>query len=278
MSTVLVTGATGNVGRPLVEQLRGAGEVVRAAVHAPVEKRGEGRVQFDFADESTWHAALDGVDRVFLLRPPALSDVKRFVRPFIAEMERRSVRHVVFLSLMGANRAMPHWQVEQDLRATGMGWTVLRPAFFMQNLTGPYRDDICDNDEINQPAGHGAFSFVDADDLAAAAVEVLTDPRTHRGAVHTLTGAAAYRYDEVASMISAAVGRPITYQPRRLLAHRRRMIADGADPTYANVQLVINLTARLGMASKVTDDLPQLLGRPPASLLDFVRRHRQVWS
>jgi uncharacterized protein YbjT (DUF2867 family) len=155
---------------------------------------------------------------------------------------------------------------------------MLRPAFFMQNLTGPYRDDICDDDTIDQPAGHGAFSFVDAADLAAAAAVVLADPVRHRGAVYTLTGARAYRYDEVASILSAALGRPITYEPGRLLATRRTMLASGVDATYANVQLVINATARLGMAAKVTDDLSRLLGRPPRSLESFVAAHRAVWA
>lgn len=272
---ILVTGARGNVGRPLVEQLRAAGEDVAAAV---VESDSNGSVHFDFTDDATWPAALDGVDRVFLLRPPPLSDVKRYIRPFIAELDRRRIRHVVFLSLMGVNRAMPHWQVEQDLKASSLGWTMLRPAFFMQNLSGPYRDDICDDDTINQPAGSGAFSFVDAADLAAVAASVLHDPAPHRGETYTLTGAHAYRYDEVASMLSAALGRPITYEPDRLLASRRAMIADGADTTYANVQLVINATARLGMASKVTADLPRLLGRPPSTLQSFVETNRDVWA
>ncbi len=272
---ILVTGASGNVGRPLVERLRVGGDDVVAAV---TDSASAGSVHFDFTDSSTWAGALDGVDRVFLLRPPPLSDVKRYIRPFIVEMDRRSLRHVVFLSLMGVNRAMPHWQVEQDLKASSLGWTMLRPSFFMQNLTGPYRDDICDDDTINQPAGSGAFSFVDAADLAEAAAVVLQGPLAHRGATYTLTGSRAYRYDEVASMLSAAVGRPITYEPGKLLASRSAMIAAGADATFANVQLVINATARLGMAKRVTGDLPRLLGRPPTTLQSFVESHCNAWA
>ncbi len=277
---ILVTGASGNVGRPLTAQLRADGQSVLAAVRERDAR--DGAVHFDFTDDTTWPAALEGVDRVFLLRPPPLSDVKTYIRPFIAELERRRVLHVVFLSLMGVNRVMPHWQVEQDLQAAGdrsaMGWTLLRPAFFMQNLTGPYRDDICDDDTISQPAGSGAFSFVDAADLAAVAALVLADPAPHRSATYPLTGAHAYRYDEVASMLSAAVGRPITYEPGGLLATRREMIAAGSDRTYANVQLAINLTARLGMAAKVTDDLPRLLGRAPTTLQSFIDSHASVWA
>ena len=110
---ILVTGATGNVGRPLLAGLKALGGETVAATTG--EAAGSNEVSFDFTDQSTWPAALDGVDRVFLLRPPPLSDVKRHIRPFIAAMGERGVRHVVFLSLMGVNRVMPHWQIEQDL-------------------------------------------------------------------------------------------------------------------------------------------------------------------
>ena len=82
----------------------------------------------------------------------------------------------------------------------------------------------------------------------------------------------------MASLLPAAVGRPITYEPGKLLATRKQMIANGADSTYANVQLVINLTARFGMAATITDDLPRLLRRPPTTLQSFIEAHASVWA
>lgn len=79
---------------------------------------------------------------------PPISDTKRDVRPFVEAMANAGVRHVVLLSLMGINRAVPHWQIEQDLRASGIPWTFLRPAFFSQDLGGAYRDDIRSHDRI----------------------------------------------------------------------------------------------------------------------------------
>lgn len=271
---VLVTGATGNVGAPLAAALRAAGADVVAAARS----EGTDTVRFDFTDPATWPAALEDVDRVFLVRPPALSDVTTHLRPLISELERRAVRHVVFLSVMGVNPAMPHWRVERDLRATSLGWTMLRPAFFMQNLSGPYGDDIRRHDRITQPAGRGAFSFVDADDLAEVAARILTDPEPHRGAAPTLTGPEALRYDEVASLLSAELGRPIVHEPDPLLAHRRKLLAAGAPSAYVNVQLVINVTARWGLAARLTPDLERLLGRPPTRLADFVAAHRGAFE
>jgi len=276
MGRVLVTGASGNVGAPLVRRLRGSGEQVVAAVNRRSSE--SGTVRFDFMDRSTWTEALDDVDRVFLLRPPALSDVKAHIRPFIAELVERGVEHVVFLSVMGVNRAMPHWRVEHDLKASTLGWTLLRPSFFMQNLTGPYRDEIRDHDQITQPAGRGRFSFVDAADLAEAAAVVLTSPDGYRDTVLTVTGSEALGYADVAALLTSTLGRPITYRPGRLLAARRHLIADGADTAYANVQLVINLTARLGMAKRTTPDLARILGRQPRRLDEFITDNRASWA
>jgi Sodium:sulfate symporter transmembrane region len=94
---------------------------------------------------------------------------------------RHGVRHVVFLSVLGVNRALPHWRVEQDLRATTMAWTFLRPSFFAQNLETAYREAIRDHDAIRVPAGRGRTSFVDTRDVAAVAALVLGDPASHAG-------------------------------------------------------------------------------------------------
>jgi uncharacterized protein YbjT (DUF2867 family) len=278
---VLVTGATGNVGAPLVGHLRSSGVDVVAATndedHQEHHDQDESETYFDFTKPITWPAALDGVDGVFLMRPPPMADVKRDMRPFVHEMASRGVDHVVFLSLMGVNRAMPHWRIEQDLRATTLSWTFLRPSFFMQNLTGPFRDEIRDHDVITQPAGGGRFSFTDGFDIAEAASIVLQHPGAHRNAVLTLTGQEAIGYHDVAVMLSAELGRAIRYRPDGLFAARRKLLGAGFDSTYANVQLVINLTARLGMAERTTDDLPRLLGRRPTALAEFIGTHRDTW-
>lgn len=273
-SRILVTGATGNVGRPLVAHLRPGADVIAATNERDVA---DGQTYFDFTDPATWEAALEGVDRVFLMRPPPMSDVKRDMRPFLRAMADHGVGHVVFLSLMGVNWAMPHWRIEQDLRDGPVRWTFLRPSFFMQNLTGPFRDEIRDRDVITQPAGGGRFSFIDGADIAEAASVVLLRPGAYRNKVLTLTGSEAIGYHDVAVMLSAELGRAIRYRPAGLLASRKALTAAGFDSTYANVQLVINLTARLGMAKKTTPELARVLGRPATPLREFIAANRDAW-
>ena len=130
---VLVTGASGNVGRAVIHALRGRGLGVTAAAHG-----GGGqihdcpRVRLDFEDRSTWSDALRGQRHLFLMRPPAISDVAHTLNPFIDAARASGVDHVVFLSVAGAgkSRIVPHRKVEDHLRRSGDHYTNLRPGFF----------------------------------------------------------------------------------------------------------------------------------------------------
>jgi len=273
---VLVTGATGNVGSPLVDELAARHHAVIAA--GPQREVAAGERRLDFEDPTTFASALDGIGSVFLMRPPQISDTKRFIRPFIAAMAEAHINHVVFLSLMGVNRAMPHWQVEQDLKSSGLAWTMLRPSFFSQNLGGAYRADIRDHDRIRLASGRGRTSFIDTRDIANVAARVLIAPAEHRGRAYTLTGPEAIDYHHVASSLSATLGRPVVYEPIGLLRYRRELMAQQLPPAFVNVQLLINVIARAGLAAKVDPTLPQLLQRPARTLPDYIRDHRDLWQ
>lgn len=276
---VLVTGATGNVGQPLVTALRAAGDHVLEAHSVPSGgSPGSTTRTLDFYRPATFVPALEGVERVFLMRPPQISDTRRYIRPFVEAMADAGVRHVVLLSLMGVNRAMPHWQIEQDLRSSGIPWTFLRPAFFSQNLGGAYRDDIRLHDRIRLASGRGRTSFIDARDIADVAARVFADPTAHAGAAYTLTGPEAIDYHTVASMLSAALRRPIRYEPIGLLRYRRELRAAGLPGDYVNVQLLINVIARLGRAAKIDPTLPRLLDRPPRTLQNYIDDNVELWT
>jgi uncharacterized protein YbjT (DUF2867 family) len=275
---ILVTGATGTGGRRVVEQLVAAGETVRAAVRDPRSALPAGQpVRFDFADPTSWSGALDGVDRLFLMRPPAISDVTTYLRPVINMAASRGVRHVVFLSLIGVNRVMPHWRVEQDIAAAGLAYTFLRPSFFAQNLLTAYRADIRDRDEIRLPAGRGRTAFVDTRDVAEVAARVLIRPADHVSCAYSLTGEPALGWDDVAVLLTRELQRPIRYASISFRRYRRELLAAGADPVYVRVQLGIHLVARLGLAGRITPTLRELLGRPPGTFAAFVGDYAAAW-
>jgi len=224
-----VTGASGTVGREVVRLLRAEGQTVRAAVRAGspglTPDVGLQAVAFDFGKRETYAAALHDVRAVFLLRPPAIADTKTYIDPFITAAAQAGVGHVVFLSLLGAERIpiVPHHHIEQSLVAAALPSTFLRPSFFMQNLSSEHRG-AARRGIIAVPAGHGRTSFVDARDVAAVAARVLTE-EGHAGRAYPLTGAQALDYDEVAAVLSAVLGRRVIYTHPSVAGFVRRQLA-----------------------------------------------------
>lgn len=279
---ILVTGATGNVGRELVRLLAEADADVRACVRDASLDAGlpasVDLVTFDFADPHTFPAALAGVDRVFFMRPPHMSDASAF-EPFVAAMRDAGVTQVVFLSLMGVERnpVVPHHAIEKLLRGSGLGWTFLRPGFYMQNLSTTHLRDIRERDEVFVPAGNGKTSFIDATDIAACAAVLLTEP-DHIGQAYTITGPRALTYGEVADILTTVTGRTITYTRPSGRAFARHMSELGFDREMITVMRGIYLVAKLGMAGGVTDELERLIGRPPRTFEQFAADNAAVFS
>lgn len=282
--SVLVTGASGNVGRHVVDRLTAAGAVVRCADRRPVAAPDRGSavetVRFDFTDERTWTTAFADIETLFLVRPPAVGNVRRDLLPAVAAARDAGVRQVVFLSLQNADRirVVPHATVESWLRSSGLGWTFIRPSFFTQNLSTTHAADIRDRDQIVVPAGRGRTAFVDTVDVAAVAAAALLDPAAHRGRAWTVTGPKALTYAEVATILTGVLGRTVTYtRPglARYLRHARSTL--GMDMGMAAVTAAIYTTARLGLAAELTDTVRQVTGRNPLPVADTARREADAW-
>ena len=277
---ILVTGATGNVGGAVLAQLRVEGHAVRLGVRRPaaVQIGGIQTTVFDITKRDTFGPALRGIERIFLMRPPAVADVRHSLFPFIDAARAAGVRQVVFLSLLGAEGKafLPHTKVENYLKAAGMEYTLLRAGFFMQNLATAHRQEIRQQDEIVVPAGNGKTSFIDVADIAAVAALALT--RTgHANRAYDLTGAEALDYATVAALMSLALGRPIAYRHPSLGRFLRHQRALGTGVAQSLLVAAIYTTTRLGMAGRITGDVARLLGRPPRSLRAYIEENRQVW-
>jgi len=281
---VLVTGAPGNVGAPLVEELLRLGARVRvAAWDVAVARAAFGDavdiVQFDFEQPDTFGPAFAGAERMFLLRPPQIADVDGVIVPALRAAAAAGVRHVVFLSIQGAekNRVVPHRKIEDRLRTSGMAWTFIRAAYFMQNLATTHAPEIRELDEIWVPAGRRSHTaHVDARDVAAIAARALTEDG-HEGRAYTATGPAAYTYDTIAGMLSRELGRPIRNADPGPLRYWRRMRRRGMPRGMVAVTLGIYTAARLGLADGLSDDVQRITGRPPIRMEEFIHDTRDAW-
>ena len=281
---VLVIGALGNVGAETLRALRQQGAPARAADLDPQairERFGEAveAVRFDFAAPETYAPAMQGVRRMFLMRPPQITDVQRWMFPAIAAAEAAGVEQIVFLSLIGIenNRRVPHYRVEQRLRAGGRGWTFLRASFFMQNLSSTHRAEIRQRSEISLPVGRGKTSFIDVRDIGAVAALALTQPGHDRQA-YDLTGSEALDYYQVAEIFSQVLGRKITYREPSIARFVWQSVRDGTRLPFALVMAWLYNQTRKGMSAQVSGEAARLLGRPPIPLRQFVEDYRARWE
>jgi uncharacterized protein YbjT (DUF2867 family) len=280
---VLVVGATGNLGRAVVDGLVRRGVPVRAGTTDP-GRLGDGpgtrAVHLDRRDPATFRPALDGARGLFLVRPPAIARVGPTLNALVDAAVAAGVDHVVFSSVTGAdtNRLVPHHRVERHLRESGTGWTILRPGFFAQNLADAYRADVLRDDRLLLPAGSGRAAFVDTRDVGEVAALVLADPQPHRGAGYVLTGPEALDFGAVAALLSEATGRAVRYEATSALRYLRHVHAQGRPAAQAVVQTVLHVGLRHGQAERVDPTLGRLLGRPGRTLAEYVRDHRALWT
>lgn len=281
---ILVTGATGNVGREVVRALRAKGIPVRVGDRRPGRAEAEHggdveAVALDFDRPETFGPAVDGARGLFLMRPPAIANVRDTLLPLVDAAAARGVAQVVFLSVAGAdtNPLIPHHAVEAHLRASRLAWTLLRPGFFAQNLGDAYRRDVAEDDRLYVPAGGGAAAFVDVRDVAEVAAIAFAEPDAHRGRAWTLTGPAAVTFAEAAATLSSTLDRPIRYVPASVLGYTRHLRARGMALAQIAVQTVLHVGLRFGQGAAVDPTLGALLGRPPRTLGDYVRDHAGLW-
>ena len=292
---LVVTGPTGNVGAEVTSMLARdqTGLSYRVAAHSPDKLRKTygpelSAVGFDYDDRSTWDAVLDGISTLFLLFPlPQPKTVRTRMKPFIDAAVRAGCRHIVYVSVPGADsssfsaRFVPHHQVEQHIKASGAGYTILRPSYFMQNLVrqvSTHGVDISTRGEIFIPAGKGRTSFVDSRDVAAVALDVFKDPGRHRNKGYVLTGDRRLDFYEVAQVLSEVMDRPIRYANPSMPQFWYRMARRGVSwDTILFMTIVYTLT-RTGRNGPLTDELPKLLGRPPTDLRQFAKDYLTRWE
>jgi len=273
-SKILVVGATGTVGSELVKLLVSAGETVKAATRDPSQDLGAGvePVLYDFDDASTFDGALEGVDRVFYLSRPADPQAAEVAQPLFEKAVAIGVKHIVNMSAMGVETSdeIPMRKVELMLERSGIPFTVLRPNWFMQNFSVGFMSDMVrDQGALFLPAGDVAVSFIDTRDIAAVAAKVLTD-NGHERKFYTLTGGEALTFEHVATALSQATKRSITYSAISDDDMKSALRAQGWPDAPIEFMLGLFWAMQNGHNTLVGGDVQQILGRNPRTLSDFM--------
>ena len=282
-SPILVIGALGNVGAEVVKQVLSRGGKVRAAdinVNKIKERFGDSveAVRFDFTDPTTYAATFSGVKKMFYMRPPHITNIQRDMHPSMDAAKQAGVTQVVFLSLIGIEKAkyVPHYKVETYLQQIGMQTTFLRCSFFMQNLNTTHRKEIKERSEIFVPVGKARTSFIDARDIGKVAAVALTESG-HAGKNYNLTGSEGLDYWQAATILSEVLGRKITYRNPNPLHFLAETIWRGTPFMFAMVMLGLYTSTRFGMAEPITHEVERLTGDQPISFRQYARDYQASW-
>jgi uncharacterized protein YbjT (DUF2867 family) len=280
---ILLTGVSGNVGNAVMSYLKSENASFLAGVRNIEESKQKDDsieyVHFDFQDAATYETALQGIKKVFLVRPPQLTDVKGIFKPFIQKCKEVGVLQIVFLSLLGAqsNPFPPHHKIEKVILESRIPFTFIRPSFFMQNLSTTHAKDIKERNDLFIPSGKAKISFIDTRDIGEIIGRTLVE-KGHENMAYTITGLEAITYFKVADSMTKILGRKITYSNPKLLKFRKDVIDRGVQKEFATVMMVLYLTTKLGMANHVTDTAQVLLKRKPRTIEDFIRDHVEIWK
>jgi uncharacterized protein YbjT (DUF2867 family) len=282
---VLVTGATGKVGRELVPLLLDAGLEVKAGTRDPERARRllgskVEVVELNYARTETYSHALTWADRVFLMPPPFSPDSDSVIGAFLDWAVAARVRHVVLLSGMtvGDWTDLALRKVELHLERQDTDHTILRPNLYMQNFhPGFISRQLQDGGPVRLPAGQGRVSLVDVRDVAAVAAQVLTG-EDHFGSALTLTGSSALSMQEAVGIISSFLPGTVAYQP--VSDEEYRAILEEEGWRDGEIQVILGLfeSIRAGGREPVLPGVEEILGRPPRTFQAFARELGEDWS
>lgn len=258
---ILVTGATGNVGSHVINQLLDAGEKVRVITRNPGGHSFPEQVEVvpgDLTQPDTLPEALDGVERAFLF--PVLTGLDAFL-----DAARLSdLQHVVLLSSAAIMYTTPSWigeqhlSLEQAVAASGPAWTFVRPGFFMTNDLA-WAPQIKAGDVVRGIYGNAAVAPVDPRDIAAVSVQALLDERV--GESFLLTGPQSLTGIDRVRIIAETIGRPLRFEELPHELFREQMLHHGM-PAPAVDDMIDGLAAWDGKTAPVLPTIEEITGRP----------------
>lgn len=280
--SIFISGATGNIGSPLVDALRKMGASVRAGAHSQKSRqalaaKGVEVVDFDFQDKQSIVKALKGCKKAFSLSPIAPNMAEQGLN-FIEAAKESGVEYVLRSSGMGADNPQAislgrqHRKVELALESSGLAYSIIRPNSFMQNYINFTGETIRAGNAIYLPMGNGRISLIDARDVADAAAEILTN-NTHAGKAYTLTGSEAISNQEIADLLTKATGRQIAYVDIPEQKAREAMLNIGMPEIITEWILELYAINKAGYTAALSTSFKDILGREARTFETFAHEY-----
>ena len=278
---ILVTGASGHIGKELVAQLVNAGQPVRVLVR---DERKVARLDAcveravgDLDKPETLLTALQGVEKIFLVTFETRQDLN-----MLAAANQAGARQIVKLSTLEASAhtiQIGKWHLEREelIRKSGLEWTFLRPGMFMSNSGDWWADSIKQQAAVYFPGGKGKVAPIDPQDVAAVAAVALTQPG-HQGQIYELTGPELLTMGEMVQIIGRVSGRSLQYTSIPALAARVWMLKSGMDKTLVNALMEMLASLRKNEGAILTQTIEQVLGRPARAFEAWCREYAGLFA
>jgi len=258
---ILIIGATGKTGSRVAARLKSRGHAVRhGSRRSPTP--------FDWDRPDTWAAALDGVGSAYVTFFPDLAfpGAVEKLGALCESAKAAGVARLVLLSGRGEHHAR---QGEEVVRASGVGFTIVRSAWFAQNFSEGYLRDPILAGVLPMPGGDVPEPIIDIEDLADVVVAALTEDN-HAGELYEVTGPRLMTFADMAAEIALATGRPVRHVPISFAEFHANIARTGGD-FVADVFTAIARETLDGRNAHVTDGVKRALGRPPRDFTTFAK-------
>ncbi|WP_321392254.1 NAD(P)H-binding protein [uncultured Desulfuromusa sp.] len=259
---ILVLGGTGKTGRRISERLKAKGVPIRVGSRSALPS-------FDWNNPKSWDECLKNVEAVYMNYAPdlAVPGATDTIQHFVERAKYHGVKRLVLLSGRGEAEAQACEQIVQE---SGLEWTIVRASWFNQNFSEGAFVDMVLSGQITLPSGNIAEPFVDVDDIANVAVVALMESG-HTGEVYEVTGPRLMTFSDIATELSKATSREITYVQ---IAHEdfiAGITESGAPQEVAWLLDYLFSTVLDGRNAYLTDGIQRALGRPPKDFVDYAR-------
>lgn len=285
MSKILVTGATGTTGQQVVEALLIQGADIRLGVRTPSKvshfvERGAEVVVYDYDRPETLQAAMNGVERLFLLTP-FVEDFVSLTQLAVDAAKAVGVSFVLRLSGVGADPnaeggpGLHHGLAENIIKESGLQWSMLQPTFFQDNILNFQSGSIQAEGKMYGASGTGRSSYVSAGDIGRAGAAILLNPAKHVGKSYVLTGPEAHSDAEVASMVGEIIGKPISFVNLTSEQYAGGMKASGSPDWMIDHMVVLEGIKANGWAETVSPDYTEITGQSAESMFSYLSANKE---
>ena len=286
MKRILITGATGNVGKEVVHylcELDNDSKIIVAVRNLDSAKKELSNFSslsyrlFDFEKEDTFDKTFNDINILFLLRPPNISEVDKYFLPLLQSVKNNGIEKIVFLSVQGVEKSkvIPHNKIERLIKSMGFKYIFVRPSYFMQNLTTTLQPEIKKNQTITLPSGQAKFNWIDVKNIGEVSAILIKSFDEYSNKTYEITGTENKNFQEVAEILSETLGTEFNFKKINPICFYFKKRKNGVESGFAMTMTILHFLPRFQKEPEISDNFKKLTGRKPTTLKEFINREKE---